>query len=126
MKTIIEITNIIEATNPRSAWNRGVKTYALEILADLPNNVEYGSIEALKADALCGASDWDQNSWGACSLVYNEDIAKRLCTPSELKKTRNGERNPNAQENWLDCQARALRQAWWMIRNAAVGAGLLF
>lgn len=62
MKTIIEITNIIEATNPRSAWNRGVKTYALEILADLPNNVEYGSIEALKADALCGASDWDQYS----------------------------------------------------------------
>ena len=125
MKTITEITTIIEGTNFRSTWNRGVKAYALDILAELPQNVDYGTIEALKADALNGAQSWDQYSWGACSLIYNEDIAKRLCTPSELKKTRNGERRPNSREEWLDTQARALRQAWWMIRNAAVGAGIL-
>lgn len=126
MKTITEITAIIEATNPRSAWDKAVKAYALEILDTIPRNVEYGSIESLKADALNGAKDWKQYSWGGCSLVYNEDIAKRLCTPSELKKTRNGERRPNAREEWLDCQARALNQAWWCIRNVAVGAGILF
>ena len=126
MKTITEITAIIEATNPRSAWNKGVKTYALEILEGMPRNVEYGSIESLEADTLNGARDWKQYSWGGCSLIYGEDIAKRLCTPSELKKTRNGERRPNGKEEWLDVQARALRQAWWVIRNAAVDAGYLF
>ena len=126
MKTITEITAIIEATNPRSAWNKGVKAYALEILKDMPSNVEYGSIESMKADALNGARDWYQYSWGGCSLVYNEDIAIRLCTPSELKKTRNGALRPNSREEWLDTQARALRKAWCVIRNAAVDAGYLF
>ena len=73
---------------------------------------------------LNGANNWDVYSWGGCSLIYNEDVAKRLCTPSELKKTRNGERRPNSREAWLETQARALRQAWWLIRNVAVGADL--
>jgi hypothetical protein len=126
MKTTTEIIAIIEATNPRSAWNKGVKAYALEILADMPRNVEYGTMVAMQRDALKGARDWRQYSEGGCSLVYDEDIAKRLCTPSELKKTHNGARRPNSREEWLDTQARALRQAWWVIRNAAVDAGYLF
>ena len=96
MKTITEITAIIEATNPRSAWNKGVKAYALEILADMPRNVEYVTMAAMQRDALNGARDWRQYSEGGCSLVYNEDIAIRLCTLSELKKTRCGERRLNA------------------------------
>jgi hypothetical protein len=126
MKTITEITAIIEAANPRSAWNKGVKAYALELLADLPKNVEYGTIESLEADMLNGARDWKQYSWGGCSLVYNEDIAKRLCTPSELKKTRNGERRPNPSEDWLDTQARALNQAAMNIFRAAQGFKMFF
>ena len=43
--------------------------------------------------------------------TYGGDIAERLCTPSELKKTRHGERRPNSREEWLDTQARALHQA---------------
>ena len=39
------------------------------------------------------------------------DICKRLCSPSEQRKTKNGERKPNANEEWLDVQARALCQA---------------
>lgn len=119
MKTITEITATIEAINPRSAWNKGVKAYALDILEDMPRNVEYGSVAALKADALNGAMNWKQYSWGGCSLVYDEDIAKRLCTPSELKKTNNGKRRPNATETWLDVQARALYQACNLIINTA-------
>lgn len=122
MKTIIEIINVIESTNPRSAWNKGVKAYALELLEELPKNVEYRSIQSLEADLLNGALDWNQYSWGGCSLIYDEDIAKRVCTPSELKKTRNGERRPNSREEWLDTQARALSQAARHICSAVNGS----
>jgi hypothetical protein len=111
MKTITEITAIIEATNPRSAWNRGVKAYALELLEDFPADSVYESPMDLTDILLNGARNWSDYSWGGCSLIYNEDIAKRLCTTSEFKKTRNGERRPNADEEWLDTQARALNQA---------------
>jgi hypothetical protein len=56
-------------------------------------------------------SSWNDYSWCGSSLIYNGDIAARLCCPSELKKTREGERRPNANEQWLDTQARALYQA---------------
>ena len=94
----------------------------LELLEELPKNVEYGSIQSLEADLLNGAQDWNQYSWGGCSLIYDEDIAKRVCTLSELKKTRNGERRPNSREEWLDTQARALSQAARHIRRAANGS----
>jgi hypothetical protein len=126
MKSISEITAIIESTNPRSAWSRGVKDYALELLEELPKNVEYGSIQSLEADLLNGARDWSQYSWGGCSLIYNEDIAKRLCTPSELRKTKNGELQPNKDEQWLDTQARALNQAANNIVRVATGKCPLF
>lgn len=96
----------LEQRKDRSAWNKGVTAYALELLEDIADNEEI-----TKERLLNGASDWNQYSWGESSLIYDEDIAKRLCTPSELKKTRNGERKPNASEEWLDTQARALFQA---------------
>lgn len=54
-------------------------------------------------------------------MIYNADIAERLCCPSELKKTRNGERRPNNREEWLDTQARALYQAASRVVNAYRG-----
>ena len=60
---------------------------------------------------LNGARDWNAYSWGGSALIYDGDIAERLCTPSELKRTRHGERRPNSREEWLDTQARALYQA---------------
>mgnify|MGYP003155340187 FL=1 len=66
-----------------------------------------------------GASDWEAYSYGGCSSIYNEDIAERLCTPSELRKTRNGDRNPNVNEDWMQCQARALGQASRLVLRAA-------
>ena len=67
---------------------------------------------------LNGAQDWEQYSWGGSALIYDGDIAERLCCPSELKKTRNGERRPNSREEWLDVQARALYQASSRVVNA--------
>lgn len=103
----------------RSAWGRGVTVYALELLEKLAEGIRDGwlslddldSVKGRKRAMLNGASDWSDYSWGGCSLIYNSDIAERLCTPSELKRTRGGEWRPNASEEWLDTQARALFQA---------------
>ena len=100
----------------RSAWDKGVTKYALELVEELKERASYeGRNPATVAECrewlLNGAADWNHYSWGGSSLIYNEDIAERLCTPSELKKTRNGERRPNRSEEWLDVQARALYQA---------------
>jgi hypothetical protein len=116
MKTIQEIRNIIETTKTRSAWDRGVNTYALELLEELEGAANYygrypESVKELREWMLNGARDWEQYSWGGSSLIYDGDIAERLCTPSELKKTRGGARRPNSREEWLDVQTRALFQA---------------
>lgn len=52
------------------------------------------------------------------SLVFDEDIARRLCTKSELLWSDNGRRAPNKNEQWLDVQARALYQACLRLREA--------
>ena len=36
MKNLLEVISAIESTSPRSAWDRGVKVYALELLEELP------------------------------------------------------------------------------------------
>lgn len=126
MKTINEIRNTIDNTKTRSAWSAGVKTYANEILDNLTAaeaehriNMTIATRQDLEAAALRGADDWNAYSWGGCSLIYDSDIAATLCTPSELKRTRNGERRPNSREEWLDVQARALYQACKMVCRLA-------
>ena len=109
----------IKARKDRSAWDKGVTAYALELVEQLAEGIEGGYIDAddltaprmLRKALLNGADDWSAYSWGGCSLIYDGDIAERLCCPSELKRTRNGERRPNSREEWLDVQARALFQA---------------
>lgn len=80
---------------------------------ELVENLEEETLPASKLEAILlnGAADWSQYSWGGSSLIYNGDIAERLCTPSELKRKRGGELAPNSREQWLDVQARALAQA---------------
>lgn len=97
----------------RSAWGRGVQAYAVEIaetLADRAHEVE-PTRAAIEHIALNGARDWSQYSWGGCSLVNDEDIARLLCTPSVFKRKHSGALPPNSREEWLDVQARALAQA---------------
>lgn len=119
--TVEQIRAAIENKPARSAWEKGVKVYAAELLDSLQENIDGGYIKMpesraeLKEALLNGAKDWNQYSWGGCSLCYDCQIAERLCSPSELKKTRNGERRPNCREEWLDTQARALNQAFRLI-----------
>lgn len=116
-KELDKINN--ETSRKRSAWGRGVATYTAEIMDTLTEyDREPESVGDLNKMMLNGASDWSAYSWGGCSLIYDSDIAETLCTPSELKKTRNGERRPNSREEWLDTQARALTQAAARVRRA--------
>lgn len=111
MKTIATIKTELTRHNDRSAWDKGVTMYALDMLSDMPDDAEMFGSPADKKTLLNGADNWTQYSDGGCALIYDGDIAERLCNPSELKKTRNGERNPNGHETWLDVQSRALFQA---------------
>lgn len=119
MENIEKLYQSIKSEKQRSAWDKGVSAYALELVEQLGEQIGGGYFDELnlsepkkvRAALLNGAADWSQYSWGGCSLIYDSDIAERLCCPSELKKTRNGERRPNSREEWLDVQARALYQA---------------
>ena len=112
----------------RSAWQKGVKKYALEMLDRLKydycgkdiaphSSASICNRQLLEKAVLNGADDFSQYSWGGCSLISDCDIAKRLCNPSELKKTKNGQLRPNSREEWLDTQARALFQAGELLKD---------
>jgi hypothetical protein len=112
MKTNKELVATIAATPTRSAWRRGVKAYALEMI----EGVEDGFAQVT---LLNGAENWRAYSYGGCALIYDADIAERLCAPSEYAKKRQGERAPNSRETWLDVQARALGQAATLITTVS-------
>ena len=125
-RAVDAVRYIIEDRRARSAWDRGVKAYALELLEDLAEAVgdewvepwELTRSDRIEKAMLNGAHTWSEYSWGGCSLIYDRMIAHRLCTPSELKRTQGGEKDPNPRERWLDVQARALFQASQMILRA--------
>jgi len=113
MKTIKELNELITNRKIKSAWARATKKYALELLESIDENEDfefYGS-PADRKMLLNGADNWHQYSEGGSSLIYDFDIAERVCTPSELKKTKGGLNNPNSKETWLEVQARCLYQA---------------
>ncbi len=117
MKTIKELRQAIEAEPARSAWRKGVKVYAVELIEEMKEDQAFYGSPADMKDLLNGADSWHQYSWGGSSLIYNCDIAERTCSPSELKRTKGGDNAPNRSEEWLDVQARALYQAARMIRR---------
>lgn len=115
----------IEKVNCRSCWSKGVKSYAVEMVRGIEYKKEV-SCRCIKSDLLSGARDWNQYSEGGCSLIYDKDIAKRLCTPSEIKKLTRSDGSlkdgPNSRENWIQCQARALFQACELVSNIVSNA----
>lgn len=121
------IRDRIEARKPVSAWGKGVTGYAVDMLDELRQGIRDGWIDEdvfespklTERALLNGAANWHEYAWGGCGLVYNEDIARALCSPSELKRTDNGRKNPNSREQWPDVEARARFQAARLIMNAA-------
>lgn len=98
----------------RSAWKKGVFEYEIDMLDSLMiyNNVDVENIRDFKVLCLNGATDFYELSESGSYLVYDTDIAERLCNNTELKRTKSGEKAPNKFETWLDVQARALYQAY--------------
>lgn len=118
-----EIRARLEAVKTRSCWDRGVKGFALDLLESYENICEYCEhngqpIPELNEETLLnGAGDWNAYCYGGCALISDRDIAKNLCTPSELKRTDNGNKAPNDREGWQDVQARAYFQAYIMLMS---------
>lgn len=133
MVTIEKIKEVLDGKLKGSAWKRGVREYADELLDSLEEGIEgkyidedvFDSPKLLEKALLNGAEDWNQYSWGGCSLVYDGDIAERLCSPSMLRKYNYGNWHPGGQE-WLDIQKRALgsasRHIKWAVRQIQKGA----
>lgn len=127
MVTYEQLYESVRKHKARSAWCRGVKQYAMDLMLyntlynEYDNDTdEIQDIKLYEKTLLEGARDWKEYSWAGCSYVDNEKIAKILCTPSELKKVRRNDgsyRKPNAREEWLDTQARALYQAFELIKE---------
>ena len=95
----------------KSAWKRGVYAYAHELAEEAAGHTWAKEPYNIKAALLNGAESWREYSESGSSLIYDADIAERLCSPSELMRNRHGERRPNCRESWLDVQTRALSQA---------------
>ena len=133
MSNKLTLTDVIERMHThidnhtgRSAWDKGVAEYALELIENLEMNIRDGYVPVsvftnfteLENAMLNGARDWKQYSEGGCALIYDMDIAKRLCAPWELRKTDYGRKDPNPRENWIKVQARALYQAAYVVKMA--------
>lgn len=118
-----EIRARLEAVKTRSCWDRGVKGFALNLLRSYIDICEYCDnngrpIPELNEETLLnGADDWNAYCYGGGALIYDGDITKNLCTPSELKRTDNGNKAPNDREGWQDVQARAYFQAYRMLMS---------
>lgn len=113
---VSDVVAALGSRRDRSAWDRGVTAYALDMLADLDGDAEL-TARTVARTLLDGAPTWHDYSWGGCALIYDSDIAERLCNPSELRRSDNGRRRPNAREEWLDTQARACFQAAQLVKR---------
>lgn len=139
---IEEARRQLESRKDRSTWDRAVTEDAIDLLDAVTDHCEqvtrkyaeteeggaahvhdlFKSRKGLMEIMKNGAESWSAYSWGGCGLIYDADIAKHYCTPSELKKVRGGDRRPNSREEWLDVQARALRQAAGRAADALIAA----
>lgn len=107
-----KLLEILRSEKPaRSAYKCGVQAYAVDVVDEIDkDDIKLNDI-SYKYDIA------KRDSYGGCYLIYDEDIARRLCCPSELKRVKYGEKDPNSRETWLDVQARALYQARLHVRK---------
>lgn len=124
---IARVNEVITNTKRRSAWDRGVQAFALDLLEKYQEIAhwterEKGSRPALSEQTLLnGAEDWTQYSYGGCALIYDADIVRALYPQSVVRrKVRDHGALPPSNGTWLGKQALALRQAARMLRMTAI------
>ena len=117
-----ELRMLVEEIPNTSAYKRGIKKYTDELLDNLEEMARiYKRLpkdeNELESWLLKGARNWEEYSYGGCSLKYNRQIAERLCNPSELKKKGGGRIVPKRGETWFDEQTKALNCACFRIKS---------
>ena len=122
MKEMQKIRERLAAFKTRSAWSKGVKEIAEGLLDKYEEIVRDREgpdpVPPLTEKAILnGADDWGRYCHGGCAMINDAQIAKTLCTPSELRRTDYGRKAPNARETWMDVQVRAHVQAWALIKS---------
>lgn len=117
-----ELRKLVEEIPNTSAYKRGIKKYTDELLDNLEEKAQ--SYERLPKDEneleswlLKGARNWGDYSWRGYSLIYNGDIAERLCTPSEFREKDGGRLAPSRYKTWFDEQSMALCHAYLRIKD---------
>lgn len=118
----------INAHPARSTWKKGVKAYAIELIDTLEEHIKedddetaaLNSVQRLEKALLYGADSWEHYSTGACTYIFDEDIAKRLLPPSEYRRKDCGRLSPGFGKTWLDVQADALEEAAHLICRAYI------
>lgn len=112
------VYNRIDASHPRSCWDKGVKGFSLQLLDNYAEICRYCAnageeVTPFTEDTLLnGADNWRAYCEDGGALIFDEDIAHALCTPSRLKSAISGG------VSWMDLQVAAHRQAWGLIRRA--------
>ena len=70
---------------------------AVDLLENAPEDLPNTRAELEKA-LLNGAAGWAAYAYGGCALVYDGDIARHYCTPSELRRVTHKEAKALAAE----------------------------
>ena len=117
-----ELRKLVEEIPNTSAYKRGIKKYTDELLDNLEENAQiYKRLpkdeNELESWLLKGTVDWKDYSYRGRSLIYINQIAERLCNPSELKKKGGGRIAPKRGETWFDEQSKALCHACFRIKS---------
>lgn len=110
--------------------NWAVWQYAIELTDNIATNGddkkwERWDVDKLRDLLLNGARDYDKphdelRNWiryseGGGALIWNVDIAKRVCTPSQYKKLENVIGTWEDKHEWIKIQARCLYDAAQLI-----------
>ena len=123
MTNIVKIKNFIKHEPSRSKWERAVRDYALEMVSQCDEKDITSYKQLLNHADAKNMTDYaiaQDLSEGGCFEICNADIAKRLCTPSELKRVmrKDGTVRDLPHESWIDVQTRAVYQAILLLERA--------
>lgn len=124
MKSIVTVSEIVSSLNEKDykrGWKKGVRDFAIDLISGCGlkeiDRANSDWLRNLRKRLLNGAENWKEYSYGGCYLIYDYDICEALCTEKGVERYRDGERQPNRYETWLDVQARALSAAFRLITS---------
>lgn len=125
-KQILQTAATLIDDGKSTKYQNTVIAYAREILAEVDrenmqifaNSIRQRDYFRAEEILLNGAGSWGEYSHGGCSLCYDAEICKRICTATEQRYFRGGAHHPlNA--TWQEVQAQALQvAAAWLIHAA--------